>query len=190
MTSEAKRKIKKAIKITSSALWWCALISLFIVMVNIIGAKMKGKVPSILGYSIMHIVSGSMEEEIPQGSYILIKKISPDEVNQGDVICFYSDDPSIYGLPNTHRVVSEPINTENGLEFVTKGDANAAEDSVRARGDRLIGVYVKTLNGVSSFSDALSGNTLAFTFIGLQISIIGIAAYIIIVLKKRKDDEK
>ena len=190
MTSEAKIKTKKAVKIISAALWWCALALLFIVLLSIIGAKMKGKVPSVFGYSVMHIVSNSMEDEIPRGSYILVKQISPDEVELNDVICFYSDDPMIYGLPNTHRVVSEPIRTENGFEFVTKGDAHATEDSVKANGDKLIGVYVKTLDGVSRFSDALSGNTLAFIFLGLQISIIGMSAYIIIVIKNRKDNEK
>ena len=80
MTSETKAKIKKAIKITSSVLWWCALGLIFVIMVSVIGAKMTGKVPSVCGYSVMHIISGSMEEEIPQGSYILVKRISPDEV--------------------------------------------------------------------------------------------------------------
>ena len=190
MTSEAKKKIRKVAKTTSSVAWWSALVLLFFVLISIVSAKMSGKVPSVFGYSVMHIVSGSMEDEIPQGSYIVIKKISPEEVKIDDIICFYSEDPAIYGYPNTHRVVEEPIRTEAGFEFVTKGDANNEEDRVRASGDKLIGVYVKTLDGVSNFANTLSGNTLVFVFIGLQVSIIGMAMYIIVVIKKRKSDKK
>lgn len=188
MTSEKKAKIKKILKISSSAVWWCALIAIFALMINIIGAKMTGKIPTVFGYSVMHVVSGSMEDEIPQDSYILIKKIAPERVKINDVICFYSDDPGIYGFPNTHRVVKEPIVTEDGIEFVTKGDANVTEDKVNARAERLIGVYVQTLDGVTWLANAMSGNTLAFIFVGMLVSIIGMTVYTL--LLNRKEDEK
>ena len=186
MTSEAKIKIKKAVKITSSAAWWCLMALLFALIVNIIGAKMAGKVPSVCGYSIMHIVSGSMEDEIPQGSYVLIKRISPEKVKIDDVICFYSDDPAIYGLPNTHRVIKDPIRVGEGFEFVTKGDANPAEDHVTAKGDRLIGVYVDTIDTLTVISSAMSNNILLVVFIVLQLSIIGMVVYATVLIKKSK----
>ena len=190
MNSVVKTKIKKAVKITASALWWCALILLFILLINIIGSKLSGKVPKVFGYSVMHIVSPSMEDEIMQGSYILIKEISPEDVEINDVICFYSDDPTIYGIPNTHRVVSEPVETASGIEFVTKGDANALNDPVNARGERLIGVYVKTLHGVTGIVRAMNGNTPAFIFIGLTMATVGMSIYSLVLLKKHKEDEK
>ena len=186
MTSEAKTKIKKTVKITSSVAWWCLMALLFALIVNIIGAKMAGKVPSVCGYSIMHIVSGSMEDEIPQGSYVLIKRISPDKVKIDDVICFYSDDPAIYGLPNTHRVIKDPIRVGEGFEFVTKGDANPAEDHVTAKGDRLIGVYVDTIDTLTVISSAMSNNILLVVFIVLQLSIIGMVVYATVLIKKSK----
>lgn len=188
MTSEAKTKIKKAVKITSTVAWWCALILLFVLIVNIIGAKMAGKVPSVCGYSVMHIVSGSMEDEIPAGSYILIKNVSPDKIKNNDVICFYSDDPAIYGFPNTHRVVEEPIRVGEGFEFVTKGDANPGKDRVTAKSERLIGVYVDTLDALTAISSAMSGNMLLAVFIVLQISIIGMVVYVTVLAKKSKEN--
>lgn len=190
MTAEAKSKFKRILKTASSAVWWCALILIFIMTVSIIGAKMRGRVPTVLGYSIMYVVSGSMEDEIPQGSYILIKTEKPEEVKINDVICFYSSDPAIYGIPNTHRVVEEPIVTDSGIEFVTRGDANVANDLVNARGDMLIGVYVKTLVALTALANAISGNTLAFVFVGLLIAIIGMTAYSVVLAKKSSKDEK
>ena len=151
-------KILKITKRTLSVLWWGATIALALVVVEIIGAKMQGDVPRFFGYSVMHIVSGSMGEEIPTGTYILIKQVDAEDVKINDVICFYSDDQAIRGYPNTHRVVKEPIQGENGLEFVTKGDANPDEDDVTAKADRLIGRRVKNLNGLTRFTKALEGN--------------------------------
>jgi signal peptidase len=153
---------------------------------------MSGKVPSVFGYSVLNIVSGSMEDEIPSGSYILIKKTDAGEIEKGDVICFYSTDPKIYGLPNTHRVVEEPIVTENGIEFVTKGDANPINDKQTAKGDRIVGVYVKRLDGLTAFSDSLGQGTLVIVIICLLFStifMIGCAAVISASNKKSKPQD-
>ena len=180
---------KKLIKKILGALWWTFTIFLALLLINIIGAKATGRVPSVFGYSIVNIVSGSMEDQIPQDSYVLIKKIDANEVKINDVICFYSTDPTIYGMPNTHRVVEDPIKTDNGYEFVTRGDANLADDKVTARGDRLIGVYVKNLDGLTAFSEFISGNTLIFVIIGLQVAVIAMFAYSIVIKRRSEENE-
>ena len=149
-----KRVIKKSdiIKKIAAALWWTATILIAVMIVRILAAKIKGEVPFFFGYSVMNIVSGSMEDTIPEGSYILIQKVDPADVRKGDIICFYSDDPAIRGYPNTHTVVEDPIQGENGLEFVTKGDANPTKDSVNARAEKLIGRHVQNLDFLTNFS--------------------------------------
>ena len=179
----------KALRVTASVLWWCLVALLFLLLVNVFGAKIQGKVPSVFGYSVLNVVSGSMEDEIPRNSYILVKRVSPDEVKVNDVICFYSTDPQIYGMPNTHRVVKDPILKDGKYEFVTKGDANSIEDSETAKGDRLIGVYVKTLDTLSSFSKSLGTNTMLFVFIGMTASIIGMMAYTVVIIKSPKNGQ-
>ena len=75
-----------------------------------------------------------------------------NEIKKDDIICFYSPDPLIYGLPNTHRVISEPKITENGIIFETRGDKNLIPDKHPVEEDMLIGVYVDDLPALSSFS--------------------------------------
>lgn len=150
---------------------------------------MRGKVPSVFGYSVLNIVSGSMEDEIPKDSYILVKRVGADEIKVNDVICFYSTDPQIYGMPNTHRVVKDPILKDGKYEFVTKGDANPSEDKVTAEGDRLIGVYVKTLDGLTSFSASLKGNLMLFIFIGIAVATTAMMTYTIVIAKSPKNKE-
>lgn len=188
MRISENKKTVKAIKRTVSAVWWIVLVLLVVLLVNIFGAKLTGNVPRVFGYSVMNIVSGSMEEEIPKGSYILIKKVSPEEIEKDDIICFYSTDAKIYGMPNTHRVVEEPIVTDSGIEFITKGDANPINDTETAKGDRLIGVYVKNLDGLTAFANALSGNILIIVILCLQICIITMAVYVFALVKKNKSE--
>ena len=188
MRISENKKTVKAIKRTVSAVWWIVLVLLAVLLVNIFGAKLTGNVPRVFGYSVMNIVSGSMEEEIPKGSYILIKKVSPEEIEKDDIICFYSTDAKIYGMPNTHRVVEEPIVTDSGIEFITKGDANPINDTETAKGDRLIGVYVKNLDGLTAFANALSGNILIIVILCLQICIITMAVYVFALVKKNKSE--
>lgn len=76
--------------------------------------------PRMFGYHIYSVISGSMEPEIPVGSVIYVEEAVPEEVQEGDVIAFWSNDSVV-----AHRVVKNKV-VEGA--FVTKGDANAEED--------------------------------------------------------------
>ncbi len=156
--AENAKKIKaiRILKKVCASLWYISVTLLFILLVSIFISKMSGKVPSVFGFSVVKIVSPSMGEEIPTGTYILLRKVDAEDVRENDIICFYSTDPQIHGMPNTHRVVDSPIITENGIEFVTRGDANLKNDDYHAMGDRLIGKYVyklKLLTALSGFAE-------------------------------------
>lgn len=88
-------------------------------------------VPRFLGYEIYNVVSGSMEPEIPVGSLVYVEEAKAKEIQNGDVIAFLSGD-----LVVTHRVVRNRM-VEG--EFVTKGDANNAEDILPVPHTNLIG---------------------------------------------------
>lgn len=77
-------------------------------------------IPRFLGYEIYTVVSGSMEPAIPVGSAVYVAETAPEEIQDGDVIAFVSE-----GSVVTHRVVRNRL-VEG--EFVTRGDANDAED--------------------------------------------------------------
>ncbi len=143
------------IKRILGAVWWLTVAMLALVLVLIISAKLQGKVPDLFGYSVMQIVTGSMEDEIPTGTYILTKRTDPEKIKAGDIISFYSDEEIIYGLPNTHRVV-EVVKGDGGIEFVTRGDANPTNDGATAKADKLIGVYVGPLDWLGSFNNFLN----------------------------------
>ena len=87
--------------------------------------------PRLMNYEVYHIVSGSMEPEIPVGSVIYVKQVAPEQLVKGDIIAFWSNESVI-----AHRVVENKM--VEGT-FTTKGDANAGEDMNDVPYDALVG---------------------------------------------------
>ena len=142
-TGETKRKPN----VTPGKIAYAVLILLLVVLVlYLLIARLSGKIPSLFGYSVVRIVTPSMEPKIPVGSFVLIRRIAPEEVSPGDVITFFTDDPDpvVTGKTITHRVLSVSYN-DGKYVFETKGDnltTNPVVDAYPARGERLVGRYV------------------------------------------------
>jgi signal peptidase I len=184
-------KTKKIIDLVLKISWWVVFTLLFLLAISIVSAKVKGEVPKVFGYSVIKITTPSMQKTIPVNSYILIKETEPKDIKEQDIICFYSEDKKIYGYPNTHRVVSV-IESNGEYEYVTKGDSNAIEDSVNAKGENLIGKYIKTLDGVTFISNTIQSKDMAIVFVIMFITSLAIviASVIIKPNKETKNQSK
>lgn len=107
-----------------------------------------GKPPQIMGYTVLRITTGSMAPTYGIDTMVIVKDTKASEIQEGDVISFYSTDPSLDGAVNTHRVVE--VHEENGARtFVTKGDKNNVVDAYDVEEKYLIGkvVYASKLLG-------------------------------------------
>lgn len=145
-----KCKLLKALK---NAVFYIVIILLSALCLFIIISKKNGNPPFFFGYSVMWVKTESMEPEIPQQSYILIKKAEAQEIKENDIITFISDDPLIKGYYNTHRVIEIKGNNE---EFVTKGDNNFGEDKYTAKADNIVARYIRVLPFLSGTGRFLS----------------------------------
>lgn len=103
-----------------------------IMLLAVIITALPLTVPRLLGYQVYNIVSGSMEPAIPMGSVIYVASAIPEEVEEGEVIAFWSGESVI-----AHRVVENRFVVG---DFVTRGDANAREDMNAVPYSDLIGV--------------------------------------------------
>ena len=94
--------------------------------------------PTLLGLSFNTILSGSMEPNIKTGAMIAMEKVAPEEVQVGDVIGF-----KLEGMdtPVCHRVI-EVVETEEGISFLTKGDANEDPDTWVVKPENLTGKVI------------------------------------------------
>lgn len=182
------KKATRILKTSLSALWWLCLVGGLVIVVTLIAAHMRGEVPRLFGYSLINIVSGSMEPEIKQGDYILIEEVDPTEVGENDIICFYSTDPTIYGYPNTHRVVEAPYERDGEIYYVTQGDANLLPDKQPAQGSRLIGRYVTDLDALTSFLNFISGNMLLVIVLPLGLGMVAMFVGSVITAKRAEEN--
>lgn len=107
-----------------------------------------GQVPQVMGFSVLRVLTGSMKPEIPEDSMLLVQKADAASLQVGDVISFFSPDPSLNGALNTHRIVGI-AEVDGSLQFTTKGDANLIEDQYPVDESRVVGkvLFVSTRLG-------------------------------------------
>ena len=128
-------------------------ICLFLAVVFIVNMTMivksylhPDKVPDFAGYKPFIVLSGSMEPEIMAGDLIVTKKVVPENIQVGDVISFRVENAIIV----SHR--GTDIQTEDGLSFLTKGDANVGLDGISVLPEKIEGQYIWRGAGLGKFA--------------------------------------
>lgn len=165
---------------------WCVMsilvvvgaLLLTIVVLNKI-AESKGE-PSPMG--LYTIISPSMTPDIQVYDVVFVVRKDPKEIEVGDIVSYYSNLSTIdSSIPVTHRVV-EKFNTNSGVSFRTKGDANSAVDNEIVMGESVVGTVrlVIPLLGRIQFFLASKGGW----FIAILFPAVGIVIYDIIKLIK------
>ena len=137
-----------------------ALIILSVYVLLTVVMTPAGQIPQVLGFSVLRVVTGSMEPEIPVNAMLIVRKTEPEAIQPGDVISFFSLDPTLDGAVNTHRVVAVERQGEE-LWFTTKGDANFAEDVLPVDAGRIVGKVVYVSTGLGTLVGLLT-NPLVF----------------------------
>lgn len=122
-----KNKVFRIIKLIKNIICWTLIAVLVFTLVVFFMSRINGSTPSVFGYSIFRVSSGSMEPELMVGDIILDKTVdNPGNLKVGDVITFKSSD---YGdLLVTHKVIKAPYEENGKLMLQTKGIANEVED--------------------------------------------------------------
>ncbi|MBP2017185.1 signal peptidase [Symbiobacterium terraclitae] len=116
-----------------------AVILVATVALAITARRSQDGMPSVLGYKVLSVLSGSMEPAIKTGDVIIVEPLKPDhEIKEGDVITFRAADAPEMLI--THRVVG--IVSVNGepTAYVTKGDNNDAVDLSPVSRSQVVGI--------------------------------------------------
>lgn len=185
-------KIKNVTSKIVTVILWIIVAVLIFAIAKLVVAQATGKPAYFGNYTFIRITSNSMinkedsSKSINPGDYLLVKKVHPKDVKKNDVITFFSEDPTIFGKLNTHRVVEEPIVSGENYEFVTKGDNNSMKDGYNAKGDKLVGVVVKKLVVATALINALT-----YHWFVLVLVVLVVVLYVLITLfKGDKNDGK
>lgn len=126
------RKILRAItNITTTLILILLLCTVFAVILT----KAAGEEPSLFGYQLKTVLSGSMEPEIPTGSIISIQPVDdPTRFEEGDVVTFRTRDEILV----THRIIEIK---GDGQQYVTQGDNNNGPDIEPVLAENIVGEY-------------------------------------------------
>ena len=151
---------KKVRKIVADVLFFGFLIFL------IVGAFFisQGDKKPVFGYSLMNVLTWSMEPEIPQGALVIVKETDPNAIQIGDDITYMKDSETSV----THRVIGITENFGNTGErgFETQGIANDTPDFDIVPADNVAGVVKAHVPLLGSWLTWLRTNlllTLGFT---------------------------
>ena len=153
------------------------------------GAVNPEEPPSVLGLTPLIVLSGSMEGDAEDcfntGSMIFTKKVNTDDLAIGDVIAFH-DPASKTNAITTHRIIDVRYLENGSKQFITKGDANNAQDRLPVNPDDVVGKYSFHIGAIGSFSMFLQEPLGMLIFIGLPV----VAFVLFTVLSKRGSTHK
>lgn len=150
--------------------------------------------PMFAGYTMMIVLSPSMEDTIMTGDLILVKKAEPEDIKgesakgaqDGDIISFFDPDSEKQSVL-THRCVEVTKDKDGSLAFKTKGDNNVSEDLSLAPAKNLIGTYITRIPGAGNIAMWLQ--TTPGLIVCVAVPIVLLVAYDLI-MKKRYDKNK
>lgn len=128
-------KVKAMLSWISEIVTTVLIILLLIIVLIVVASKSAGEEPSLFGYQLKTVLSGSMEPEMQTGSIILIQKNkNTAEFKKGDVITFQTKD----NLLITHRIIEVQ---NDGQRYITQGDNNNGPDVEPVLAHNIVGKY-------------------------------------------------
>ena len=134
---------RRILNISSYVLFALIILAILVVSFVAIQSKVTGATPSIGGFQILKVVSGSMEPAIHTGSVIVMREIDPTQLKIGDIVTFRSVDYDSQLI--THRISKIENTAMNGLIFTTRGDANDVDDITPLPASQVKGTEVFTI---------------------------------------------
>lgn len=145
------KRLMKTLSTIFTVLMLCALV----VLMCMGWLNISGKSFHICGYALLRVQTGSMAPTYEEGDFLISKMTDTDLLKEGDIITFYSSDPRIKGMLNTHRIVD--IERMDGIRvFTTKGDAAEKEDSYKVTEGDVFGITVGSVGFLKWLAKVLS----------------------------------
>lgn len=142
--------MKKSFKKLKNVFVALFLILTFILVLFFVFTRIQGNTPSIFGYQILRISSGSMTPELEVGDIILSKKnVDASSLNTGDVITYIGELGSYADKNITHKIIEGPYNVDGTYYMRTKGVANDYIDPEISE-DQVLGKMVCKLPLISA----------------------------------------
>ena len=140
-TKKSRGRFKGFFSIFGNILFVILLLVMAGLSFFLIQSRITGGVPQVAGYQMYIVLSGSMSPEFDTGSLAFVRETEPEQLVVGDVITFRN--PNNPESLTTHRVVE--IQRDDGLRFITRGDANNVNDPNPVPAENVVGMVTFTV---------------------------------------------
>ncbi|MDV3428111.1 MAG: signal peptidase I [Bacillota bacterium] len=127
--------MKKCTRIIGNIIFYTFMLIIVFELIITLTTKVRGEEPSLLGYKLYYVASGSMTPALPVGSLIIVRETDAAGIKNSDIITF----KGVSGTVITHRVV-EVFNDKKS--FKTRGDANNTNDPMPVALGNVLGKVV------------------------------------------------
>ncbi|HHV06699.1 MAG TPA: signal peptidase I [Firmicutes bacterium] len=111
-----------------------------VVVLAFSGRRSPDRIPTLAGHKVLTVLSGSMEPAIHTGDIVIVRPLDDnEEIKEGDIITFRTQEKA--DMLITHRVMGIIIINGAPAVYVTKGDANDAQDLATVARSQVVGTY-------------------------------------------------
>lgn len=121
-----KEKAKKILKAVGRVLSIALIVIEVLIIMFLVVSKVQGDTPTLFGYQMYFIRTGSMEPYLEPGDVIISKKYDGGELlsgENGDVVTYHGY------VGNRAELITHRVIDVEGDKIITQGDANNAADS-------------------------------------------------------------
>lgn len=132
----------KVFKKILSILGTILLVILLAVVIVMFNARLSGEAPSVFGYQVFRVSSGSMEPELMIGDVILIKEAEPQDIQKGDIVTYKGEEGDLDDKFITHKMIEDPQLVDGRYVFHTQGIYEGAVPDPDWYEDQLLGEFV------------------------------------------------
>lgn len=180
-----KEKAKKALKITGRVFGAALIVVEVLLILFLVISKIQGGTPTLFGYQMYFISSGSMRPYLEVGDVIISEEYDGRELvagEDGDVVTYQGE---VNGVPEliTHRVVAV-----NGDTVITKGDDNPGEDAPISK-DEIVAVMIYKTAVIDDIYGVISTTWGFWLFIFTPIALLIVSEIVSLIKEIKKEKE-
>ena len=146
--------MKKAWKIISKVLVWLLVaVAVFMMVFTIVSVNTFNRNDrSIFGMRTYIVLFDSMSAtDFNAGDLVLVKKVDPTTLQEGDIIAYQSQNSENYGATVTHKIRQRTVNANGEPGFITYGTTTGTDDEIVVTYPFVQGKYQFAIPNLGSF---------------------------------------
>lgn len=146
--------MKKVINIVKNVVVWLVVIVAVCMMVFTIVSvtTFNRNDRHLFGYRAYVVTSDSMSKtDFDAGDLILVKKVDPTTLKEGDIITYMSQNPESFGETITHKIRTLTTDANGNPGFITYGTTTDTDDATIVTYPYVLGRYEKAIPNIGTF---------------------------------------